>query len=87
MVADRFAPNAPTPDALIGLVRELLLERSEHYDKGQLVAYLDGWSAVLELLQKTELVMPGAPAEQRDLVGACVERVRRAQYEALGEDA
>lgn len=85
MAPDRFVPHAPTSPALVALTRELLLERSDHYSKEQLVAYLDGWTSALELLQKTELVMPGAPAAQRDLVSACVERIRSAQYEALDD--
>lgn len=88
MAPDRFAPHAlsPSEKALLLLTREFLLERSEHYTQRELVAYLDGWTTALELMQKTDLVMPGAPEELRKVLSAGVERVRKAQYLVLDED-
>lgn len=88
MAPDRSAPQALTPSqkALLLLTREFLLERSEHYSQKELVAYLDGWTTALELMQKTDLVMPGAPKELQEMLNAGVERVRQAQYLVLDED-
>lgn len=83
MTPKRLSPSAPASEALIVLLKELLLERSEHYGQSELVAYLDGWSAALELLEKGQLVMPGAPIEAQEFLSATVEKLRSAQYEAL----
>lgn len=83
MTPKRFSPDAPASEALAALLKELLLERSDHYSRSELVAYLDGWSAALELLEKSQLVMPGAPTQAQEFLSATVEKVRRAQYEAL----
>lgn len=85
MNSKRFSPDDPASAALVALLKELLLERSEHYSRSELVAYLDGWSAALELLEKSQLVMPGAPASACEFLSASVEKVRSAQYQALQE--
>lgn len=87
MRGSRIRSNASEQDALEILTRALLLERSEQYADPELIAFLDGWSAALELLQKSDLLLPGAPAELREAVSACVEKVRQAQYDALEEPA
>lgn len=78
--------DAPTSAGLLLLVRALLLERSAHYDQRELVAYLDGWGSALELLQKTDLLMPAASDSLKEGVSACVEAIRKAQYEALADE-
>lgn len=83
----RIRSNAPEEGALEILTRALLLERSERCGDRELIAFLDGWSAALELMQKSDLLLPGAPAEIREAISACVERVRQAQYDALEEPA
>ena len=68
------------------LVQLLLLERSEKYDASHMAAYVDGWSAALELLRRTELILPSAPPDVAALFAECVEQVRAAQYETLADE-
>ena len=68
------------------LVRELLLIRTEALDASRLAAYLDGWQSLLELLQRTDLVLPGEPPETREAIAAIVERIRASTAAALADD-
>jgi hypothetical protein len=75
-----------TESALELLVRELLLERTRKLDRATLVAFLDGWSSVLDLLGRIDLLLPGAPVELRDALSELVQRIREVQQQALADD-
>jgi hypothetical protein len=72
-------------EALETLVGELLLERSEKLDGARLAAYLDGWSALLDLLRRTQLILPRAEPELHDALAEVVERIRAAMAGALDD--
>lgn len=80
------AKARPIDDPLDVLVRELLLVRTDDLSGPQLAAFVDGWSSLLGLLGRTDLVLPEAPAEVADAVARVVERVRAAQARVLGDD-
>jgi hypothetical protein len=69
-----------TESALELLIRELLLERTRKLDRATLVAFVDGWTSVLDL------ILPGAPAELRAALVELVSRIREAQQQALADD-
>ena len=71
--------------ALHILVRETLLERSSQLNDRQLIAFLDGWTSALDLLRRTDLVLPGAPPALKQAISTIVEEIRRIQYEVLDE--
>jgi hypothetical protein len=75
-----------TESALELLVRELLLERTRKLDRATLVAFLDGWSSMLDLLGRVDLLLPGAPSELRDALIELVQRIRDVQQQALADD-
>lgn len=68
------------------LVRELLLHRTEGLDTPRLAAYLDGWQSLLELLQRTELLLPGERPETKEAIAAVVERIRASTAIALDDE-
>jgi hypothetical protein len=82
--SDHAAPA--TDSALELLVRELLLERTQELDRATLVAFLDGWSSVLDLLARVDLLLPGAPAQLREALVELVSRIREVQQDALADD-
>lgn len=73
-------------DLLDDIVRELLLERTSGLDAARLAAFIDGWGSLLRLLDRPELVLPGAPPELLDALAAAVARIRDAQARVLADD-
>jgi len=67
------------------LVQQLLLGRTEDLSAPQLAAFVDGWSSLLELLEREELCLPDAAPEVRAELSALVLRIREAQEEILGD--
>ncbi|HVH99465.1 MAG TPA: hypothetical protein VM869_12170 [Enhygromyxa sp.] len=76
----------PSIDLLDDIVRELLLERTAGLDAPRLAAFIDGWGSLLRLLDRPELVLPGAPPELVEALAATVQRVRDAQARVLDDD-
>ncbi len=74
------------PDPLDDIVRELLHERTAGLDAPRLAAFIDGWGSLLRLLERPELLIPGAPPELRDALGAAVARLREAQDRVLDDE-
>ena len=72
-------------DPLELLVRELLLERTESLEGPQLAAFVDGWSSLLDLVRRTDLLLPGAAPELVDAVAEIVEGIRAAQTKVLDD--
>lgn len=79
--------NEPTvtPDPLVLLVRALLLAGTEDLGASQVAAYVSGWTAALDLVERTDLTAPGDP-ELRSAVSDLVARIRDAQRSALSDD-
>lgn len=79
------ATSGDRADDLRYLIRELLLERTEKLDAVALSAFLDGWSGMLDLMRRTDLLLPHADEEVRNAVAELVEQIREAQYAALDD--
>ncbi len=58
---------------------------AERLDSSQLAAYLDGWTGLLDLLRRTQLILPHADAELHDGIAEVVERIRAAASRALDD--
>jgi hypothetical protein len=74
-------------DHLDLLVRELLLERTDGLSGPQLAAFVDGWSSLLDLVRRTDLVLPGAPPELESAIDDLVGRIRAAQARVLEDSS
>jgi hypothetical protein len=73
-------------DPLDDLVRELLLERTAGLDGPRLAAFIDGWGSLLRLLERTELLLPGAEPHLHEALALAVVRLRAAQERALDDE-
>ena len=76
----------PSPDLLDDIVRELLLERTSGLDAPRLAAFVDGWGSLLRLLDRPELLIPGASPELVEALATMVSRLRDAQARVLEGD-
>ena len=65
---------------------ELLLQRTQTLSTRELVAYLDGWSSLLDLLRRSRLILPQAPDADHARIAELVERIRSATAAALDDD-
>lgn len=72
-------------DALEILVAELLLERTKNLDSPQLAAYVDAWSGLLDLIRRTELILPRGDPELHEALSEVVERIRAATARILDD--
>jgi hypothetical protein len=77
----------PSPTSLTALVQQLLLGRLDGLSGSQVAAFILGWSAMLDLLRRTDLTAPDATDEVRAAIDAVVVRIERAQAAALEEPA
>ncbi|WP_165704006.1 hypothetical protein [Enhygromyxa salina] len=73
-------------DPLDDIVRELLLERTANLDAKRLAAFIDGWGSLLRLLDRTNLLLPGAPEPLTEALQAVVGRIRESQARVLDDD-
>ena len=69
------------------LVKELLLARTEGLEPARLAAFMDGWTSLLELIERTDLTLPSAPEEAREMIEQLVEAIRTAQARVLDHDS
>jgi predicted component of type VI protein secretion system len=72
-------------DALDILVAELLLERTKDFDPRQLAAYVDAWTGLLDLMRRTQLILPRGEPELHDALSEVVERIRAATARTLDD--
>jgi hypothetical protein len=72
-------------DPLEHLVHELLLVRTEELTGSQLAAFVDGWSSLLDLVRRTDLILPNATDEVVEAIADVVERIRAAQSKVLDD--
>ncbi len=67
------------------LVQQLLFGRTEGLSAPQLAAFVDGWSSLLDLLERPEVCLPEASDEVREGLSALAQRIREAQEEILDD--
>lgn len=85
----RYTVHDEPPDSfdpLDDIVRELLLERTASLDAPRLAAFIDGWGSLMRLLERTNLLLPGAPDPLLEGLRAVVDRIRESQARVLGDD-
>ena len=68
------------------IVRELLLERTVDLSGPELAAFIDGWSSLLDLLGRPELLFPGGSAAQRATSEELARVIRAAQARVLTDE-
>ncbi len=68
------------------LVSELLLARTEGLSAPQMAAFVQGWSSVLELMRRVDLVFPDASAETKAAMQRFVDEIERARIEVLTDE-
>ncbi len=78
--------STATTDPLPMLVGQLLIAGSEGLAAPQLAAFVAGWSAALELVERTDLLVPGANPEFHAAMADLVRRIRDAQRSVLADD-
>lgn len=78
----RDTPNS----ALTVLVRAQLLDRTEGLSGSAVAAFVDGWVSALEVVERTEIMVPGAPKEFVEDVKLLVAMIRQAQESALSDE-
>lgn len=67
------------------LVRQFLLGRTEGLAAPQVAAFISGWTSALELLRRTDLLLPGASQEMRAAMALLLDELDRAQDVALAD--
>lgn len=65
------------------LVRQRLMERTEHMSDAELLAFTDGWTSLLELLGRADLWSPASVTAAQMWAESFVLRIKRAQAEVL----
>ncbi len=83
---DDEGEESPHETALELLVRELLLERTKDLDAAATAAFVDGWTSLLDLLRRLDLILPGAPPELSEGLADLIRRIRAVQERALADD-
>ena len=78
--------NHELPDeALERLIMERLIERTDRLSNEALLAFIDGWRSLLEVLSRSDLWLPDVSSEDREVVDRLVARIQRAQTRVLDE--
>ena len=85
LVAWRHKLAIVSAPALETLVHALLIERTEGLGAAQLAAYIDGWSSLLDLVRRSQLLLPHATPEDHARIAELVERIRAATATALDD--
>jgi hypothetical protein len=75
-----------TVDPLIMLVQQLLLAATDDLPQTAVAAYVAGWTAALELVERTDLTLPRADAAVHAAIAEAVGRIRLAQRMALDDE-
>lgn len=70
-------------DPLDDIIRELLIERTEGLEAPGVAAFIDGWGSLLRLLERSALLLPGAPEELLEAFSTAIGRIRAAQERVL----
>lgn len=68
------------------LIKQLLLIRTQDFGPTQTAAFVDGWTSMLELLERVDVWRPTADQSLKHHVGELVEVVRRAQADVLEQE-
>lgn len=70
---------------LQSLVRQYLLGRTEGLGASQVAAFVSGWTSALELVRRTDVMLPAASEEVRAALASLVAELERAQEVALAD--
>ena len=81
-----LAPVLDTSNPLHRLVQQLLLAQLEGLEAPQVAAFVQGWLTALELVRRTDVVIPDATVDAKAAVAEVVRRIERAQEVVLGDD-
>ncbi len=79
-------PSSPEDQAVDRLVRQRLMDRTDGLSAAGVAAFVDGWSSALELVERTDLLLPGASVELHNAVRVVIERLRAAQRRTLEDE-
>ena len=80
---DPVAEQAPIFDPTL-LVRQLLLDRTEGLSAAQVAAFVSGWTSALELVRRSDLLMPTADPAVTKAMAALLDAIEAAQVRTLG---
>ena len=69
------------------LIVERLIERTDRLSDEALVAFIDGWRSLLDVLSRADLWLPVESSTERNMVEGLVERIRSAQERVLKEES
>ncbi len=69
------------------LIVERLIERTDRLSDEALVAFIDGWRSLLDVLSRADLWLPVESSTERSMVEGLVERIRSAQERVLNEES
>jgi hypothetical protein len=72
-------------EALERLIMERLIERTDRLSNEALLAFIDGWRSLLEILSRSDLWLPKVSSEDREVVDRLVARIQGAQTRVLDE--
>lgn len=72
-------------EALERLIMERLIERTDRLSNEALLAFIDGWRSLLEVLSRSDLWLPEVSSEDREVVDRLVARIQGAQTRVLDE--
>jgi hypothetical protein len=79
--ADLLAPDA----ALARLVEQILVARVDGLQGPQVAAFVSGWSSALEVIRRTDLLLPSASPEVRRAIADMVAAIEHAQSIVLAD--
>lgn len=75
-----------TVDPLMMLVQQLLLAATDDLPPTAVAAYVAGWTAALDLVERTDLTLPQADAAVHAAIAEAIGRIRFAQQLALDDE-
>ena len=72
-------------ESLERLIMERIIERTDQLSNEALLAFIDGWRSLMEVLSRADLWLPEGSSEDREVVDRLVARIKRAQARVLDE--
>ena len=82
---DGDGPQKARP-AVARLVEQFLVGRVDDLDAQGVAAFVSGWTSALELMKRTDLLLPDANEAVREAVAELVSLVESVQRDVLADD-